>query len=122
MLLPVDSKRLALCFTRLLYVWNTLVGPGQHPRYTRAPAGGGRGWANMSRTAPGTGSSSSLRTEVCNATANMQGRADHCALRSVMPYVRNSYLQKNSVCNRARIAASGPQIPFLVGNDDELHK
>ena len=39
-----------------------------------------------------------------------------------MPYVRNSYLQKNSVCNRVRIAASGPQIPFLVGNDDELHK
>ena len=44
------------------------------------------------KTAPGTGSSSSLRTEVCNATANMQGRADHCALRSVVPYVRNSYL------------------------------
>ena len=54
MLLPVGIKQkvtrgkksLALCFTRLLYVWNTLVGPGLHPRYTRAPAGGGRGWAS----------------------------------------------------------------------------
>ena len=40
------KKSLAFCCTRRLYVCNTLVGPGLHPRYTRAPAGGGRGWAS----------------------------------------------------------------------------
>ena len=43
-----DKKSLVLCFTRLLYVWNTLVGPGRHPRYTRAPACGGRPWVGNS--------------------------------------------------------------------------
>ena len=62
-----DQKSLALCFTRLLYVWNTLVGPGRHPRYTRAPAGGGRGWAIVSGAVSGTGLSSSLRSEACKA-------------------------------------------------------
>ena len=41
-----DNKSLALGGTRLLYVCYPLVGPGQHPQYTRAPAGGGCGWAS----------------------------------------------------------------------------
>ena len=62
-----DKKSLALCVTRLLYVWNILVGPCRHPTYTRAPAWRGRGWAIVSGTSSGTESSSSLRPEACKA-------------------------------------------------------
>ena len=48
------SSSLALCCTHLHYVCNTLVGPGQHPQYTRAPSGEGCGWAIVSGTVSGT--------------------------------------------------------------------